>query len=90
MYRRVSLNEAEGASQITPEDVVGLQKALALEKERNEIISSLFEDWVYEYNIADRVVTTINGSSEQYHLLGNKETMQTYLRLDDLHPDSQD
>lgn len=68
-----------------------LQEELAMEKERKEIISSLFEDWVYEYNIAEGKITTVSGSGNPYNMLDeqgkeqNKE--QTYLCLDDLHPD---
>lgn len=90
MYRRLPLDVTGKTAGTVSENELYLQEALILEKERNEIISSLFEDWVYEYNIAEGIVTTINGSSEQYHLLSNSETEQTYLCLDDLHPDDKD
>lgn len=85
MHRRLSFDTME--EQSIPSNVLYLQQALLLEKERNEIISSLFDDWVYEYNIENEIVTTLNGSSEQYHLFGDSNSEQTYLRLDDLHPD---
>ena len=36
-----------------PEQVEALQEELELEKEKKEIISSLYNDWIYEYNVRE-------------------------------------
>lgn len=64
-----------------------LQEELELEKEKKEIISSLYNDWIYEYNVKEKKVTTISGSSAQYGRSKADETGQRYILLDDLHPD---
>lgn len=70
-----------------PEKVEVLQEELELEKEKKEIISSLYNDWIYEYNVRDQKVTTISGSSEHYQRTKAKEENQKFVLLDDLHPD---
>ncbi len=70
----------------SPEKIVSLQEELELEKEKKEIISSLYNDWLYEYNVKEGKVTTISGNVSNYHFSSGKDT-QTYLHLDDLHPD---
>ncbi len=70
-----------------PEKVEILQEELELEKEKKEIISSLYNDWIYEYNVRDKKVTTISGSSSHYRGSEKKESGQRYLLLDDLHPE---
>ncbi|MBO5176055.1 MAG: EAL domain-containing protein [Lachnospiraceae bacterium] len=70
----------------SPEQVELLQEELELEKEKKEIISSLYNDWIYEYNVKDRKVTTISGSS--LHYTKKKVTAeQKFIMLDDLHPE---
>lgn len=69
-----------------PEQVEILQEELELEKEKKEIISSLYNDWIYEYNVKEKKVTTISGSSSHYRGSKEKEEGQKYLLLDDLHP----
>ncbi len=71
----------------SPEQVEVLQEELELEKEKKEIISSLYNDWIYEYNVRDKKVTTISGNSSQYHVSKKNESGQRQLMLDDLHPD---
>lgn len=72
----------------TSEQVVEvLQEELELEKEKKEIISSLYNDWIYEYNVRDKKVTTISGSSSHYRGSHKGESGQKYLLLDDLHPE---
>ncbi len=66
-----------------PEQVELLQEELELEKEKKEIISSLYNDWIYEYNVKERKVTTISGSSSHYI----SATGQKHIMLDDLHPE---
>jgi len=70
-----------------PEKVEELQEELELEKTKKEIISSLYNDWIYEYNVAEKKVTTISGSSAHYRVAKEGETDQHYLVLEDLHPD---
>lgn len=68
-------------------EALHLQEELVLEKKRKELISSLFEDWVYEYNIAEGIVTTISGDASQYHLWDEKKSGESFLCLEDVHPD---
>lgn len=71
----------------SPEQVEVLQEELELEKEKKEIISSLYNDWIYEYNVRDKKVITISGSSSHYQVSKEKTLGQKYLLLDDLHPE---
>ena len=48
------------------EQVEVLQEELELEKIKKEIISSLYDDWIYEYNVQENKVTTISGSNSHY------------------------
>lgn len=77
LYLRVRVTE--------PEEVLCLQEELFLEKERKELISSLFEDWVYEYNIEEGIVTTI-GKEEKEHSLDIKKQEKIIISLEDVHP----
>ena len=70
-----------------PEKMEVLQEELELEKEKKEIISSLYNDWIYEYNVQERKLTTISGSGAHYSSLKGDESEQKYLMLDDLHPE---
>ena len=70
-----------------PEQVEVLQEELELEKEKKEIISSLYNDWIYEYNVREQKVTTISGSSAHYCMNKNQEPGRHHLMLDDLHPE---
>ena len=63
-----------------------LQEELELEKEKKEIISSLFNDWVYEYDIREQKVKTISGNSENYSVTKGMGMAQHYLLLEDVHP----
>ena len=69
-----------------PVRVEVLQEELELEKVKKEIISSLYNDWIYEYNIREKKIVTISGNA-QYGFSNEKENGPTYLRLEDLHPD---
>ena len=72
----------------SPEKVEELQEELELEKVKKEIISSLYNDWIYEYNVKEKKVTTISGSSSHYRVKKEGELQeQRYLVLDDLHPE---
>ena len=71
----------------SPEQVEFLQEALELEKEKKEIISSLYNDWIYEYNVKDKTITTISGSSAHYRSAKEKAEGQKFILLDDLHPE---
>lgn len=70
-----------------PEKVEELQEELELEKVKKEIISSLYNDWIYEYNVKEQKVTTVSGSSSHYKVTKEEQSDQRYLVLDDLHPD---
>ena len=70
-----------------PEQVEALQEELELEKIKKEIISSLYNDWIYEYDVKEKKVTTISGSSSHYKMTKDDEAGQRYLVLDDLHPE---
>ena len=61
------------------ERVEALQEELELEKIKKEIISSLYNDWIYEYNVREKKVTTISGSSTPYSRPQEKETEQRYI-----------
>lgn len=80
LYLRVRVTE--------PEEVMCLQEELFLEKERKELISSLFEDWIYEYNIGEGIVTTI-GREEKEHSLDIKKQEKMIISLEDVHPNDQ-
>ncbi len=69
-----------------PEHVETLQEELELEKEKKEIISSLYNDWIYEYDVKEKKVITISGSGSRYRGT-KKESGQRFLLLDDLHPE---
>ena len=69
-----------------PEQVEVLQEELELEKEKKEIISSLYNDWIYEYNVKEQKVTTISGSSSHY-TKKKRTSEQRFIMLDDLHPE---
>lgn len=69
-----------------PDWVEALQEELELEKERKDIISSLFNDWIYEYDVREQKVKTISGNSENYSVTKDMGMLQHYLLLDDLHP----
>ncbi len=64
-----------------------LQEELELEKEKKEIISSLYNDWIYEYNVRDKKVTTISGNSAYCRGFSGEGNGQKYILLEDLHPE---
>jgi PAS domain-containing protein len=70
-----------------PEKVEVLQEELELEKEKKEIISSMYDDWIYEYDVKEKKLTTISGSSSCYRSAEKQQDGQKFLSLDDLHPE---
>lgn len=72
-----------------PEQMDVLQEELELEKEKNELISSLLDDWIYEYNIKDHTISTISGRGEGYQFKEGKREERTFLILDGLHPEDE-
>ena len=70
-----------------PEEAEILQEVLELEKEKKEIILSLYDDWIYEYDVKQGRVTTISGNSSHYRFSESGGHGQTYLRLEDMHPE---
>lgn len=69
------------------EQVDVLQEELELEKEKKELISSLYDDWIYEYNIREKRIITISGSSAQYHFAEGRVGEKSFITLDELHPE---
>lgn len=64
-----------------------LQEELELEKVKKEIISSLYDDWIFEYNILESKITTISGNNSRYQSSGAQETEQHQPVLNDMHPE---
>lgn len=69
-------------------DVGNLRDVLEIEKEKTEIISSLFDDWIFEYDIEQDIITTISGSRKQYRM--GQGGGSRSLQLQDLHPEDVD
>lgn len=72
------------------EQMEALQEELELEKEKKEIISSLYNDWIYEYNVKDKKITTVSGSSSPYRFLKEQEAQQQHPLIAALHPDDRE
>lgn len=64
-----------------------LQGESELEKLKKEMISALYNDWIYEYNIKEKKLTTISGNYSMYHIVRETETGQQEIWLDNVHPD---
>lgn len=58
-----------------------------IELERNEILSSLMEDWVYEYNCKSGKTTTISGDSKQYGIKLEDGPGGTSFSYVEIHPE---
>lgn len=71
----------------SPEQMELLQEELELEKEKKEIISSLYDDWIFEYNIREKSISTISGNHSKYQLTEGSKGEKTFLMLDGLHPE---
>lgn len=78
LYLRVRATE--------PEEVLYLQEELFLEKARKELVSSLSEGWIYEYNIGEGAVTTIS-KEEQDCSPETEKREKIIVSLEDVHPD---
>lgn len=63
-----------------------LRERLELEKEKKEIIFSLYDDWIYEYNIKEKKLVTISGTSSEYKV-SNRRTRKNYLQFKGVHPE---
>ncbi|MBP3568666.1 MAG: EAL domain-containing protein [Lachnospiraceae bacterium] len=81
--------EKEYKENILPEQVEELQEELELEKEKKELISSLFDDWIYEYNIREHTFDTISGSGDMYQFKEGRKGDKTFVILDGLHPEDE-
>ena len=64
--KKTEIQMEEDRRRKSTEQVEVLQEELELEKEKKELISSLFDDWIYEYNIRDHTFTTISGNGAPY------------------------
>ena len=73
-----------------PGEATFLQDALELEREKTEIISSLFDDWIYEYNIKEKKIRTIRGTGSKYNLSEDSLSAPETLSVADLHPDDKE
>ncbi len=73
-----------------PGEATFLQDALEMEKEKTEIVSSLFDDWIYEYNIEQNRIFTIRGDGKQYNMGGEGLNAPEVLSSDDLHPEDKE
>ena len=58
--QKTEVQKEKDRLQNPPEKVEILQEELELEKEKKEIISSLYNDWIYEYNIREHTFNTIS------------------------------
>mgnify|MGYP003290146168 CR=1 FL=1 len=67
-----------------------LQERLELEKEKKELIFSLYDDWIYEYNIEEQRLVTISGISAEYKLSERERTRRNYLQFEGVHPEDKD
>ena len=72
-----------------PEQVELLQEELELEKEKRELISSMFNDWIYEYNIREHTINTISGNGDMYCFKEVQREEKTFRILADLHPEDE-
>ena len=54
------------------EKIEFLKERLDLEKEKKELIFSLYDDWIYEYNIKEKKLVTISGTSSEYKFSNKK------------------
>ena len=69
------------------EKIEVLRERLDLEKEKKELIFSLYDDWIYEYNIKEKKLVTISGTSSEYKFSNKKRTRKTYLQFKGVHPE---
>lgn len=72
-----------------PGHVDVLWEELELEKEKKELISSLYDDWIYEYDIKQRVFHTISGNGELYSFKQVKKDGRLVMLLQGLHPEDE-
>ena len=85
--QKTEVQEELERRETSPEQVEVLQEELELEKEKKEIISSLYDDWIFEYNIRERSIVTISGNSNQYRMTEGRKGEKTFLMLEGLHPE---
>ena len=69
------------------EKIEFLREKLDLEKEKKELIFSLYDDWIYEYNIREKKLVTISGTSSEYKFSNKRRTRKTYLQFKGVHPE---
>lgn len=71
------------------EHVEVLQEELELEKEKKELISSLYDDWIYEYDLKQHVFHTISGNDSLYRFKRVQKENKTVMLLEGLHPEDE-
>lgn len=69
------------------EKIEFLKERLDLEKEKKELVFSLYDDWIYEYNIKEKKLVTISGTSSEYKFSNKKRTRKNYLKFKGIHPE---
>lgn len=72
------------------EKIEFLQERLELEKEKKELIFSLYDDWIYEYNIKEKRLLTIRGTSSEYKFSEKARTRRNYLQFKGVHPEDKE
>ena len=72
-----------------PDILEALQEKLELEKEKRELISSLFDDWIYEYNIREHTFNTISGNGDAYQFVERRQGEKTFMVLAGLYPEDE-
>ncbi len=71
-------------------DPVAILGELEMEKNRKEILSSLLDDWVYEFNIATGKLTTISGNPAQYGITVEQGIGGSVFTSVKIHPDDKE
>ena len=72
------------------EKIEFLRERLDLEKEKKELIFSLYDDWIYEYNIKEKTLVTIRGTSSEYKFSEKVRTRKNYLQFQGVHPEDKE
>lgn len=87
--KKTEIQMEEDRRRKSTEQVEVLQEELELEKEKKELISSLFDDWIYEYNIRDHTFTTISGNGAPYCFKEVAKGETSFPMLSGLHPEDE-
>ncbi len=72
------------------EKIEFLQEKLQLEREKKELVFSLYDDWIYEYNIKEKSLVTISGTSSEYKFSDKEKSRCNYLQFKGIHPEDKE